>query len=41
VLDDPALADRLQKAAREKVVAKYSWASIADQTRQLYDAAVA
>lgn len=41
VLDDPALADRLQKAARKKVVAKYSWASIADQTRQLYDAAVA
>ncbi len=36
VLDDEDFARRLSKAAREKVVAHYSWAAIAERTLQEY-----
>ncbi len=36
VVSDPALADRMGKAGRERVLEKFSWTSIAVQTAELY-----
>lgn len=38
---DPALATEMGKAGRERAVAEFSWASIAQQTLAVYDAALA
>jgi type III pantothenate kinase len=40
LLDDPARRDRLGAAARETVLAEYTWSAIADKYEALYEAAV-
>jgi glycosyltransferase involved in cell wall biosynthesis len=36
VLDDPALRARLERAARERVLDKFTWATMAKQTAEQY-----
>ena len=40
LLRDPARARRMGEAARERVEAKFSWSAIAQQTYDLYQAAI-
>ncbi len=36
LLDSPSLRERMGKAGRKRVIQKFSWASVADQTVELY-----
>ncbi|KUN00450.1 glycosyl transferase family 1 [Streptomyces yokosukanensis] len=38
LIDDPATARRLGSAGRERVVARFSWPSVAEQVRRVYEA---
>jgi len=41
VLENPELARRMGKAGRARVEAKFSWASVAEQTERVYAEAIA